>query len=172
MSNAIPTVRCRAAVGSTRCHLDPASDPMSMWRSKPKTRFRRLVVRHPTPDTAAVSASEIEEGILHILEISELRKVGIWSDAGGMRAFDLQCPHMGADLSEGWIDDDTRLHCPWHGYLFSPRDGSLTSNPNVGPMRVARERSPEFDPELAPRCRLRMLPLDRVGDDLHIRVRP
>ena len=61
--------------------------------------------------------------------------MGIWRDAEGTLAFDLQCPHLGADLSEGRVEDDDTLHCPWHGYVFSIRRARLIRSPNIEAMR-------------------------------------
>jgi nitrite reductase/ring-hydroxylating ferredoxin subunit len=33
------------------------------------------------------------------------------------------CPHMGASLSEGYLDG-RNVVCPWHGWVFQLEDGS------------------------------------------------
>ncbi len=45
----------------------------------------------------------------------------IWWDAAGQawRAFEDQCPHRLAPLSEGRIAEDGLLECPYHGWAFS-----------------------------------------------------
>lgn len=58
---------------------------------------------------------------------------------GAVRAFSGRCPHQGADLSQGCIENTVRsdavneleverrgevLRCPWHGFEFSLIDGS------------------------------------------------
>ena len=34
-----------------------------------------------------------------------------------------QCPHMGASLSEGFVDGKT-IVCPWHGWMFDLENGA------------------------------------------------
>lgn len=38
-----------------------------------------------------------------------------WRCASGVRLAPEACPHMGARLSEGHVDPDGRIVCPWHG---------------------------------------------------------
>jgi len=49
------------------------------------------------------------------------RDLVIWWDynANTWRVFDDQCPHRLARLSEGRIDEDGLLECPYHGWAFS-----------------------------------------------------
>jgi phenylpropionate dioxygenase-like ring-hydroxylating dioxygenase large terminal subunit len=49
------------------------------------------------------------------------RNLVIWWDAGNWRVFEDICPHRLALLSEGRINDEGKLECPYHGWSF---DGS------------------------------------------------
>jgi phenylpropionate dioxygenase-like ring-hydroxylating dioxygenase large terminal subunit len=49
---------------------------------------------------------------------------------GEIRAFDDQCPHRGAALSVGWIQDDC-LVCPYHGWRYGA-DGACVRIPSLG----------------------------------------
>lgn len=40
------------------------------------------------------------------------------------------CPHMGASLSSGWVEEG-RVMCPWHAWRFDVRDGTWCDNPKV-----------------------------------------
>jgi len=40
------------------------------------------------------------------------------------------CPHLGAPLHEGKIDDDC-VHCPWHDSVFRLDDGALVHGPSA-----------------------------------------
>jgi nitrite reductase/ring-hydroxylating ferredoxin subunit len=39
-----------------------------------------------------------------------------------VRAVGNECPHMGAELSDGYLDGES-IVCPWHGWVFSLKDG-------------------------------------------------
>jgi len=43
---------------------------------------------------------------------------------GAYHALNNHCPHQGGPLGEGFIDDRGYVICPWHGYEYSPVDGS------------------------------------------------
>lgn len=48
------------------------------------------------------------------------------------------CSHMGGPLNEGDLLEDCEVRCPWHGSVFSLKDGSVIDGP-------ATEPQPEFD---------------------------
>jgi len=48
------------------------------------------------------------------------------------------CSHMGGPLSEGELLPDCQVRCPWHGSVFSLKDGSVVDGP-------ATEPQPEFE---------------------------
>ena len=51
------------------------------------------------------------------------RRLALWRDLeGSVRALDARCPHLGADLGAGRIEDGA-LVCPLHGWTFGP-DGA------------------------------------------------
>ena len=50
---------------------------------------------------------------------------------GALSALDNECPHHGAPLSEGTIEDG-RVVCPWHGWSFDPQTGKELRNPLGG----------------------------------------
>jgi phenylpropionate dioxygenase-like ring-hydroxylating dioxygenase large terminal subunit len=49
---------------------------------------------------------------------------------GEIQAFDDRCPHRGAALSVGWIEDDC-LVCPYHGWRYGA-DGACVRIPSLG----------------------------------------
>ena len=51
--------------------------------------------------------------------------------AGELAALENECPHRGAPLSEGTIEDG-RIVCPWHAWSFDPKTGQEATNPNGG----------------------------------------
>jgi nitrite reductase (NADH) small subunit/3-phenylpropionate/trans-cinnamate dioxygenase ferredoxin subunit len=49
---------------------------------------------------------------------------------GQYYAIDDMCPHMGASLATGWVENHV-VHCPWHGWRFDTRDGTWCDNRRV-----------------------------------------
>lgn len=49
--------------------------------------------------------------------------------SGHATAMDNVCPHRGASLSEGTIEDG-KLVCPWHGWTFRMSDGGAEGMAN------------------------------------------
>lgn len=47
---------------------------------------------------------------------------------GQVVATGAHCPHLGAPMSDGWIDRD-RIVCPWHGSRFACRSGEVMRGP-------------------------------------------
>jgi nitrite reductase/ring-hydroxylating ferredoxin subunit len=48
------------------------------------------------------------------------------------------CSHMGGPLDEGELLEGCKVRCPWHGSVFSLKDGSVIDGP-------ATEPQPDFD---------------------------
>ena len=48
------------------------------------------------------------------------------------------CSHLGGPLDEGELFDDYTVKCPWHGSIFSLKDGSVVDGP-------ATEQQPQFE---------------------------
>lgn len=59
------------------------------------------------------------------------RMVAVFRTSDGWYAIDDLCPHMGASLAEGWLEDDT-VSCPWHAWRFCIKDGKWVDNPRTG----------------------------------------
>ena len=45
-------------------------------------------------------------------------------------AIDDVCPHMGASLSGGYVENDI-VTCPWHAWRFRVTDGTWADNPRI-----------------------------------------
>ena len=58
------------------------------------------------------------------------RMIAIFNDDGKYYAMDDFCPHMGASLAGGWIENGT-VACPWHAWRFSLVDGCWLDNPKI-----------------------------------------
>ena len=73
----------------------------------------------------------------------EGQMVAIFNDSGTYLAIDDFCPHMGASLAEGWLDNGC-VSCPWHAWRFQLKDGAWLDNPKIKatiyPVRVVNGR--------------------------------
>lgn len=49
---------------------------------------------------------------------------------GEFHAIDDHCPHMGAPLSSGCVEDGI-VTCPWHAWRFRLKDGVWADNPRI-----------------------------------------
>lgn len=49
---------------------------------------------------------------------------------GQLRAIDDACPHQGASLAEGYVEDGT-VACPWHAWRFRLCNGAWADNPRL-----------------------------------------
>jgi len=58
------------------------------------------------------------------------RMIAIFNADGKYHAMDDFCPHMGASLAGGWIENGT-VACPWHAWRFSLVDGCWLDNPKI-----------------------------------------
>jgi nitrite reductase (NADH) small subunit len=50
------------------------------------------------------------------------RNIAVFRQGDRVYAVGDSCPHMGASLSEGFIDGNAVV-CPWHGWIFSLETG-------------------------------------------------
>src|SRR6185436_16962898 len=58
------------------------------------------------------------------------RMVAIFNENGKYFAIDDFCPHMGASLAGGHLEDG-EVTCPWHAWRFCIHDGRWCDNPKV-----------------------------------------
>lgn len=67
------------------------------------------------------------------LRPGQVRRQGQWAvgqtPAGADFAVSRRCRHQLADLSEGTVDADGCLVCPWHQSRYDVRDGRMVSGP-------------------------------------------
>ncbi|MFQ3650597.1 MAG: Rieske (2Fe-2S) protein [Gemmataceae bacterium] len=67
-----------------------------------------------------------------------------------VQAIDDMCPHMGASLAGGHVQDGI-VTCPWHAWRFRLEDGSWADNPRI---------------------RIGHYPVRVVGDEVQIQLPP
>ena len=52
------------------------------------------------------------------------RNIAVFMKDGVIHALDDRCPHAGASLAGGYLDEGNVV-CPWHQWTFSLEDGQL-----------------------------------------------
>ena len=58
------------------------------------------------------------------------RMVAVFFVDGEYQAIDDFCPHMGASLAGGMVEDGC-VTCPWHAWRFQISDGTWRDNPKI-----------------------------------------
>ena len=58
------------------------------------------------------------------------RMVAVFNEQGKFFAIDDFCPHMGASLAEGHVEDGV-VACPWHAWRFCISDGTWCDNRRI-----------------------------------------
>ncbi len=58
------------------------------------------------------------------------RMVAVFNEGGKFSAIDDFCPHMGASLAGGYLENGI-VTCPWHAWRFGTNDGRWCDNPKV-----------------------------------------
>ena len=58
------------------------------------------------------------------------RMIAIFNIDGKYHAMDDFCPHMGASLAGGYLQDGIVM-CPWHAWRFKTCDGTWCDNPKI-----------------------------------------
>ena len=86
-------------------------------------------------------SSDIAEGQAKAFAIDG-KLVAVFREHGLYYAIDDVCPHMGASLSEGMVEEGI-VTCPWHGWRFRLCDGAWADSPRVRigsyPVRVEND---------------------------------
>lgn len=90
---------------------------------------------------------DVPEGGSTVVEV-EGREVAVFRVDGNHYAIDDRCPHAGASLSGGHVED-LIVTCPWHYWRFRLTDGAWADNPRI---------------------RTRWYPVHVAGDELRIEV--
>lgn len=84
-----------------------------------------------SPQFVAVArVGQIAEGAGGTFAVGE-RLVAVFLRNGQYWAIDDLCPHMGASLGAGYVDDEGAVSCPWHAWRFCIRDGTWRDNPRI-----------------------------------------
>ena len=57
------------------------------------------------------------------------RKLALFNVEGTYHAIDDTCPHMGASLSDGYVENGI-VTCPWHAWRWDPKTGAADGHPD------------------------------------------
>jgi nitrite reductase (NADH) small subunit len=57
------------------------------------------------------------------------KMIAIFNSRGEYSAINDTCPHMGASLAGGYVEENSVL-CPWHAWKFCIKNGTWLDNPS------------------------------------------
>jgi nitrite reductase (NADH) small subunit/3-phenylpropionate/trans-cinnamate dioxygenase ferredoxin subunit len=72
---------------------------------------------------------DIAEGEGKAVSVGD-KVIAVFLAGGRYAAIDDCCPHMGASLSEGYVEGGI-VTCPWHAWRFRLQDGAWADNPRI-----------------------------------------
>ena len=106
----------------------------------------------PSEFRTVCKVSDLIEGEGKTVEVGG-RLIAVFLTEGRYFAIDDVCPHMGASLSGGWVENGT-VTCPWHAWRFRLADGAWANYPKMKigcyPVRVAGDEVQVQYPAPAP----------------------
>ena len=76
--------------------------------------------------TTVARRRDIPEGTGKAFNVNQ-RSVAVFNTNGVYYAIDDICPHMGASLADGHLENNV-VTCPWHAWRFSVCDGTWCDN--------------------------------------------
>src|SRR5262249_10512330 len=74
--------------------------------------------------------ADVPEGLGHTVYVGEFA-LALFRVNGEIHAIDDTCPHMGASLGSGFVENGT-VTCPWHFWRFRLADGKWADNTRLG----------------------------------------
>jgi nitrite reductase/ring-hydroxylating ferredoxin subunit len=77
----------------------------------------------------ACKTHEIKDGEGKTVSIDG-KLIAVFKEGDEFRAIDDLCPHMGASLAGGWVENGI-VTCPWHAWRFRLGDGAWADNPRI-----------------------------------------
>lgn len=67
-------------------------------------------------------------GLLGRFEVPKIGWVALWRSGSRLGCLEDRCPHLGAPLSEGEVEEGV-VTCPWHGSQFDTKSGERLRGP-------------------------------------------
>jgi NAD(P)H-dependent nitrite reductase small subunit len=74
--------------------------------------------------------TDLAEGFGRTFYVND-QAVAVFLIEGKVYAIDDTCPHMGASLGSGFVENGN-VTCPWHFWRFRIKDGVWADNPRMG----------------------------------------
>lgn len=107
--------------------------------------------RFPLKFTDVYDENALEEGQMVCSKAGDI-PVLLARYQGKVYAITNTCSHMGGPLAEGELLEDGCVKCPWHGSVFSIKDGSVIQGPATQsqPIFETRIRNGKIQVKLAP----------------------
>ncbi|HVS38461.1 MAG TPA: Rieske 2Fe-2S domain-containing protein [Gemmataceae bacterium] len=78
---------------------------------------------------AVCQVGEVAEGQGKTVSVNG-KLIALFCVNGEHRAIDDTCPHMGASLADGYVENGV-VTCPWHAWRFRLSDGAWADNPRI-----------------------------------------
>jgi len=72
---------------------------------------------------------DVPEGEAKAVRVGN-KLIAVFCQGGQLYAIDDMCPHMGASLSGGYVENGV-VTCPWHAWRFRITDGTWADNPRI-----------------------------------------
>jgi nitrite reductase (NADH) small subunit/3-phenylpropionate/trans-cinnamate dioxygenase ferredoxin subunit len=73
--------------------------------------------------------SEVPDGEGMTVSVNN-KLIAVFRQNGQFFAIDDCCPHMGASLAGGYVENGV-VTCPWHAWRFRLNDGAWADNPRL-----------------------------------------
>ena len=108
---------------------DSIAQLLKLFNSQQKTSLTAGSISMTTYTTVA-RVGDIPDGEGRAYEVDG-RMVAVFFTDGQYQAIDDFCPHMGASLAGGAVEDGIVV-CPWHAWRFRISDGTWCDNPKIG----------------------------------------
>jgi nitrite reductase/ring-hydroxylating ferredoxin subunit/uncharacterized membrane protein len=95
----------------------------------------------PPPEkyVKVASLDEIADGAMHAVEVDGV-PILLLRQSDEVFAISGACSHRGAPLREGTLENDDCVRCPWHGSVFSFKDGTAVEGPATFPQASFQTR--------------------------------
>lgn len=73
-------------------------------------------------------AAQIPPGTHHVIVVEGIA-IAVFNIEGEFYAIEDSCTHQGLPLSDGFIEEDDKIICPFHGAKFCIKSGKALSPP-------------------------------------------